>query len=286
MVKNTLAKTGKQTFSNYITSEGMRTKINQIVGGKDGQRFITSIISAVSSNPDLAECEQASIVSAAMVGESLKLSPSPQLGHFYMVPYKDKNRGPVAQFQLGYKGYIQLAVRSGYYARINVMAIKEGELVSYDPLSEEIKVNIIEDDAQRETSKTVGYYVMFKYHNGFIKSLYWSKEKMEIHAKTYSQGYKKDLANGTKYTFWSKDFDAMAFKTMLRQIISKWGIMSIELQTAIEKDMGVIDESGNVDYVDNQEVDVIEERIEKEVKKEISDEDQFKGTPFENVPED
>ena len=112
---------------------------------------------------------------------------------------------------------------------------------------------MIENEETREKTKTVGYYAMFEYTNGFKKTLYWSKSKMQEHAKKYSQGYKADLSKGTSYTFWSKDFDGMAFKTMLRQLISKWGIMSIEMQNAIEKDMGVISEDGSVDYVDNKQ---------------------------------
>ncbi len=275
-VKNTLQKATKQTFSQFITADGMKSKINEMIGGKDGQRFITSIISAVSNNPALAECEQSSIVSAAMVGESLKLSPSPQLGQYYMVPFNDKARGKVAQFQIGYKGYIQLAIRSGYYKRLNVLAIKEGELIEYDPLNEEIKVKLIENEIEREKTSTIGYYAMFEYQNGFRKILYWSREKMESHALQYSQGYKSDVKNKTTWTFWSKDFDSMAYKTMLRQIISKWGIMSIELQTAIEKDMAVIDESGNVEYVDNQEtIEPIIQEPEQIISEQSSNSDDF-----------
>ena len=131
-----------KTFSAFLTSDAIKHRINEMVGGRDGQRFITSIISAVSTNPALSECEHSTILSAAMLGESLKLSPSPQLGQYYMVPFKDKKRGcKVAQFQLGYKGYIQLAIRSGYYKKLNVLAIKQGELIRFDPLEEEIEVN-------------------------------------------------------------------------------------------------------------------------------------------------
>jgi recombination protein RecT len=145
------------------------------------------------------------------------------------------------------KGYIQLAIRSGQYKKLNVLAIKEGELVKYDPLNEEIVVNLIEDEEARENAPTIGYYAMFSYTNGFTKSLYWSKKRMEAHARKYSKGY----AAGKGYTFWEKDFDAMAYKTMLRQLISKWGIMSIDMQKAIEGDMSVITESGAPVYVDN-----------------------------------
>ena len=265
--KNEVAVANKLTFSAFITSAGMKNKINQIIGDeKTGNRFISSIISAVSTNPSLAECDNASIVSGALLGESLKLSPSPQLGNYYLVPFKDNERGKVATFQLGYKGYIQLAIRSGQYKKLNVLAIKEGELVKYDPLNEEIEVNLIEDETKREKAKTIGYYAMFEYVNGFRKALYWSKEKMEAHALQYSQGYRADKQKKTAYTFWSKDFDGMAYKTMLRQLISKWGIMSIDMQTAYESDMAVINEDGTKDYVDNKE-DIPEANYEeKEVK--------------------
>ena len=153
------------------------------------------------------------------------------------------------------KGYIQLAIRSGQYKKLNVLGIKEGELIRFDPLNEEIEVRLIEDEAAREAAETIGYYAMFEYTNGFKKAMYWSRAKMEAHALKYSQGYRKDKEKGWKYTFWSKDFDGMAYKTMLRQLISKWGIMSIDMQQAIDADMGVIHDDGTVDYVDNQPTD-------------------------------
>jgi recombination protein RecT len=253
-----------QTFSAFLTSDAIKNRINNMVGGKDGQRFISAVISAVSVNPGLTECEHSTILSAALLGESLKLSPSPQLGQYYLLPFNDKKRGTkVCQFQLGYKGYIQLAIRSGQYKKLNVLAIKEGELLGFDALNEEINVKLIENDTEREAAKTIGYYAMFEYTNGFRKAMYWSREKMMAHADKYSMAFSaqkyQDLLDGKipqsemwKYSsFWYKDFDGMAYKTMLRQLISKWGIMSIELQTAIDKDMGAIHEDGTVDYVDN-----------------------------------
>ena len=162
------------------------------------------------------------------------------------------------------KGYIQLAIRSGQYKKLNVMAIKEGELVRFDPLNEEIEVNLIEDEEVRENALTIGYYAFFEYTNGFRKALYWSKAKMESHALKYSQGYAADKKKGTAWTFWSKDFDGMAFKTMLRQLISKWGIMSIEMQSAIDADMAVINEDGTKDYVDNSYIEAEATVIENE----------------------
>lgn len=233
---------GKGQFMAYLTRDAVKNQINAVLGGAAGQRFISAITSAVQATPGLKACTNTSIVSGALLGESLKLSPSPQLGQFYLVPFGDK-----AQFVLGYKGMIQLAIRSGQYKKLNVLAIKAGELVSYDPLNEEITVNLIQDEEARENAPTVGYYAMFEYVNGFKKTLYWSKAKMEAHAERYSAGYKAKKG----YTFWEKDFDAMAYKTMLRQIISKWGVMTTEMTTAYLADGATIKEDLTPVYVDN-----------------------------------
>ena len=256
-VQNSLAKKQSQRLgiTAYLTNEAVKNQINNVIGGKDGTKFISAVVSAVNNNPALQDCTNQSILSAALLGESLKLSPSPQLGQYYMVPFNDRERGKVAQFQLGYKGYIQLAIRSGQYKKLNVLAIKEGELIRFDPLEEEIEVKLIDDEEARENAPTVGYYAMFEYTNGFKKAMYWSKKKMEAHALKYSKGYQAKKG----YTFWEKDFDGMAYKTMLRQLISKWGIMSIEMQSAIDADMAVINEDGTKDYVDvAPEADVID----------------------------
>lgn len=291
-VNNSLQKSQKRLgIGSYLTGDAVKQRINQVIGGKDGQRFISAVVSAVQTNPALQECTNQSILSAALLGESLKLSPSPQLGQYYMVPFNDKERGKVAQFQLGYKGYIQLAIRSGQYKKLNVLAIKDGELIKFDPLNEEIEVKLIEDEEAREAAETIGYYAMFEYTNGFRKAIYWSKKKMLAHADKYSQAFS---ANGgtvkTRYgektkvsysdyvagnfdpkdawmysSFWYKDFDGMAYKTMLRQLISKWGIMSIDMASAIDADMAVINEDGTKDYVDNDpDVIVMEQPSEPE----------------------
>lgn len=270
-VQNSLANRQTKTgMAAYLTQDAVKKQINSVVGGKNGTRFISSIVSAVQTAPALQECTNPSILSAALLGETLNLSPSPQLGQFYMVPFDNKKKGcKEAQFQLGYKGYIQLAERSGYYKKLNVLAIKEGELIQYDPLNEEIEVELIDDDVVREETSAMGYYAMFEYENGFRKTMYWSKKKMLAHAEKYSQAFKRNggakslelLEQGKipekelwKYSsFWFKDFDGMAMKTMLRQLISKWGIMSIDLQNAIDKDMAVIHEDGTTEYVDNQQ---------------------------------
>lgn len=289
-VTNSLANRNKKaSFSVYLTGDAVKNHINKVIGGKNGPRFISSIISAVNTNPSLQECSHQSILSAALLGETLKLSPSPQLGQYYMVPFNDKNKGKVAQFQLGYKGYIQLALRSGQYKKLNVLAIKEGELIRYDPLNEEIEVKLIENEEEREAAPTVGYYAMFEYLNGFRKTMYWSRNKMLSHADRYSQAFSKDGCEVmTRYgkrhkvsfeeyeagnypqndawmysSFWYKDFDGMAFKTMLRQLISKWGIMSIDMVEAMDRDMAVINEDGTADYVEG-DADIVDAEVIKE----------------------
>lgn len=255
-VTNSLTKSNNQRLglTAYLTNDAVKDQINKVVGGKDGQRFISAIISATNTNTMLQECTNQSILSGALLGESLKLSPSPQLGHYYLVPFNDKEKGKVAQFQLGYKGYIQLAIRSGQYKKLNVMAIKEGELEYFDPLNEDIKINLmVENWDEREAKPTIGYYAFFELVNGFRKAIYWSKAQMESHALKYSQGYKRDKEKGWNYTFWSKDFDGMAYKTLLKQLISKWGIMSIEMQNAFEGDMAVINEDGTKNYVETDD---------------------------------
>lgn len=279
----------KPTFTMMINSDGYKKLINKTLGDPNkAARFVAAITSAVVTTPALQECNAQSIISAGFLGEALNLSPSPQLGLYYLVPYnvktgeQDAQGNDIyikkAQFQLGYKGYIQLAIRSGFYKKMTVLAIKEGELVNFDPLNEEITVNLIEDEEQREATPTIGYYAMFEYLNGFKKAIYWSKAKMVSHADKYSQAFSKDATTGKypkvsyedfeagkvaekdmwKYSsFWYKDFDGMAFKTMLRQLISKWGIMSTEMQEAYSKDMGVIAEDGSASYVDNDDEEII-----------------------------
>lgn len=264
-ISNSLVKQEKKsTFSVFMSSDAVKNKINQMMSGANGEKFTTSLISLVANNPAIAACDNGTILASALLGESLKLSCSPQLGQFYIVPFKDnKHNRTVAQFQIGYKGYIQLAIRSGYYKKLNVLSIKEGELIKYDPLNETIEVKLIEDDELREQTDTIGYYAMFEYSNGFTKTMYWSKAKMEAHAQKYSQAYRTDLQKGWVYSFWSKDFDGMAYKTMLRQLISKWGIMSVEFQTAVTNDMAVISENGQPEYVDNS-IDAEYENIPEE----------------------
>lgn len=262
----------KVGFATFCANPAVRQNIAGVVGEKNTQSFIASIVSAVQANKSLAECTNSSIFSAALLGESLKLSPSPQLGQYFLVPYKNKNGVTEAQFQLGSKGYRQLAIRSGQYRKIVASAVKKGELKLFNPITEEYVFEPILDMELRESLPVVGYYAAFELINGFKKEIYWSKEKMLAHADRYSSAFSLN-AKGGKYpkvsyqdyldgkypakdewlysSFWYKDFDGMAEKTMLRQLISKWGVMSIDLQRAFTSDMGVLNESGEVKYVDN-----------------------------------
>ena len=281
-MSNTVATQAQRPrFSVMISTPGYQKMINNTLKDpKRAQRFIASITSAVAVNPTLQECDPSTILSGALLGESLGLSPSPQLGQYYLVPYWNKKKGcNDAQFQLGYRGLVQLALRSGYYKHLNVLPIKAGELASFNPLTEELDLQLNEDELAREASATIGYVATFEYLNGFRKTIYWSKEKMMAHADRYSQAFSVEAQNITRgnktykkvsfadyeagnypksdewlySSFWYKDFDAMACKTMLRQLISKWGVMSIDLQTAFEADY---EAEGDGEYVQAHEVEL------------------------------
>lgn len=259
----------KQKFSVAINSKMYQNLIaSTLRDPARARRFTAAITSAVAVNPALQECDAGTILAGALLGESLNLSPSPQLGQYYLVPFKQKakyDRGgnmvrpetTTATFVLGYKGYIQLAIRSGQYKDLEAMEIKQGEYLGRDPETGKAKFQFIEDDDERETLPTIGYMAYFEYNppkgstTGFRKTIYWSKEKMMTHADTYSkafsrQGY-EDLQAGRvpekdmrRYSsFWYKNFDDMARKTLIRHLISHWGIMSIDMQTALEHDDAV-----------------------------------------------
>lgn len=263
----------KVKFSTAIGTPTYQKLINQTLGDKKkAERYTAAIMSAVATNPQLQQCEAATILSGSLLGESLGLAHSPQLGQYYLVPFKVKAKNGIpehydASFIMGYKGYIQLAIRSGMYLHINAMEIKRGELSYYNPFDDEIELTPIRDFEEREKAETIGYYAMFEYLNGFKKVLYWSKEQMLRHADRYSPAFSAaayakiqrgeiDDKDMWKYSsFWYKDFDGMAKKTMLRQLISKWGVMSTEMQTAFESDNKAarITDSGNFEVIEIEE---------------------------------
>lgn len=277
MSNSTLA-ASKPKFSTVIKSNTYQNLIKQTLGNpKKAERYTAAIMSAVATNPQLQNCEAKTILSGSLLAESLNLAHSPQLGQYYLVPFKVKAKNGIpehydAQFILGYKGYIQLAIRSGNYKKINVMEIKDGELVSYDPFNEEIVLQPIQDVDEREQTETIGYYAMFEYINGFKKVIYWSKKQMLQHADKYSPAFSKSayekFQNGEipnnemwKYSsFWYKDFDGMAKKTLIRQLIGKWGVMSAEMTQAMELDNNSLNVEKNgfvtVEADENYDTDV------------------------------
>lgn len=276
----------KQKFSVALQTPTYQKLIYDTLKDKTRSRnFIANISSAVAINPELQECEPSTILSCGLLGESLNLVPSPQLGQYYLVPFKKRIRNAdgsfaeskQAQFILGYKGYLQLAIRSGYYKKINVTEIKQGELISFNPLEEEIAVKLIDDFEKRSQAETIGYYAMFEYTNGFRKAIYWSKAQMLAHADKYSNAFNaesaRELENGTikesekwKYSSnWYANFDEMAKKTMLRQLISKWGILSMEMQQAIDKDNNIINIDDDNNFVKQAYDDTNFSRIIEEV---------------------
>lgn len=247
----------KMPFSVAVNTPSMQKLIaNALHDPARCARFTASIVSAVSVNQALQNCDRNTVISGALLGESLNLSPSPQLGQYYLVPFNNKKKGiQDAQFVLGYKGYVQLALRSGQYKSINVEIVKQGEYKGRDPMTGDPRFQFLEDDDEWERLPVIGYMASFEYLNGFRKVLYWSKEKMMNHADRYSAAFSRkayeNLIAGNipqgemwKYSsFWYKDFDSMAKKTMLRQLIPKWGIMSTDIQVAYESDSRVIDET-------------------------------------------
>ena len=269
---NNLAKTNNQVgqtqqgFGQFMATVGNKLVESTLQDPTRKQQFVANLVTAVANNPTLRECDQLSVVSAALQAEALHFPINNSLGYVYLVPFNDKKRGcKVAQFQIGYKGYIQLAIRSGQYKSINVVEVKDGELGEYDPLNGQ-SFHWIKDYATRKAAKTIGYVGQFELVNGFKTQLYISYEEMLDHADTYSQAFSaetyKQLIAGTYKgdawklsSFWYKDFDSMSKKTVLRQLLSKWGIMSVEMQEAFIKDQTEMKENGDYEYIDNPKRD-------------------------------
>lgn len=275
-VNNTLTKRPAQRLgmTAYLNQDAVKAQITSIVGSKRGTSFVTSIVSAVQANPALQECTNPSILSAALLGESLNLSPSASLGQFWIIPFNNKKKGvKEAQFQLGANGYKQLAMRTGQYKDIDFIEIHEGEYKGRDKFTGKQVFEFIEDDDVREALPVVGYMAYFELLNGFRKSVYWTKTKMEKHADQYSQAFSLDayrkLQEGKipaneqwKYSsYWYSNFAGMAEKTLIKHLLSKWGILSTELITAMDADTAVIHEDGTREYVETEDPDVIDMEV-------------------------
>lgn len=268
-VNNSLANSNQKRrlgMTAYLNQDAVKAQINSILGGKRGTAFISSIVSAVQATPALQECTNPSILSAALLGESLNLSNSPSLGQFWIIPYNNKKKGvKEAQFQLGANGFKQLAMRTGQYKDIDFIAIHEGEYKGRDKFTGKQVFEFLEDDDERDSLPVIGYLAYFELLNGFRKSIYWTKNKMEAHADKYSMAFDLDtyrkIQEGKipqedmwKYSsYWYSNFEGMAEKTLIKHLLSKWGILSTELITAIDADTAVIHEDGTKDYVDTEE---------------------------------
>ncbi|GAA0100785.1 recombinase RecT [Paraclostridium bifermentans] len=245
-----------------------KKRINEIMG-KKAAPFMASIVN-VSNLPSLKDSDPNSIISSAIVAATLDLPIDQNLGFAYIVPYNTKE-GKKAQFQMGYRGYIQLAMRTGQYKTINAIEIYKGEIKRVNRLTGEIEFNDDEDLIDRDT--VVGYMAYFKLLNGFEKTLYMTKEEMERHAKKYSQSYSSQKKWVVDSSLWSTDFDGMAIKTVIKRLLSKYGILSVEMQNAISNDQAVMNNEGKPEYVDNE----VKEEITQNANKKTID------IPQENV---
>lgn len=240
-----------QVFAKTLNSNNMANYLAQTLGEKKAE-FVANVTTLVSNNQMLQHCEAHSVIFSALKATALDLPLDSNLGFAYVIPYNDKGSGKqLAQFQLGYKGFIQLAMRSGQFKTINVRDVREGEIVGEDFISGEMQFKSVED---RENKKVVGYVAFFRLVNGFEKMEYWSVEKIDAHAMKYSQTYANPKSRN--YSTWAKNFDAMARKTCIKLLLSKYAPMSVQMQSAIKADQAVITEQGER-YIDNEPQQVL-----------------------------
>lgn len=262
-----LAKQQKKTtlaqVKSMLDNPKTKARFEDILKQKAPQ-FMASITNVVNGSNQLKNCDATSIMSAAFVAASFDLPIDSNLGFSALVPYKvsykDENgewkKKELAQYQIMYKGFIQLAIRSGYYKKMNCTEVYEDELKSYNPILGECE--FVEDFSQTkqrengETDKVVGYYAWFELTTGFQKGLYMSKAEVTNHALKYSQAYRYDQDKNKATSNWSTNFNAMAKKTVIKLLLSKWGILSIQMQNAITEDQKTFDENGESDYGDNK----------------------------------
>ncbi len=261
----------KTAIKDFFSKEAVKEKFEEVLG-KKSTGFITSVVQVTAQNKMLAAADPNSVYMSAMIAATLDLPINPNLGFAWIIPYNESvnvngtwTKKAVAQFQMGYKGFIQLSLRTGQYKSLNAIAIDKGHFVSFNPLTEEL----ILDFDSAETGEIIGYCAYFELINGFKKTVYWSKTKVDAHAKKYSQAYKSERGK----TPWKEadQYDGMALKTVLKNMLSKWGIMSVDMQTAIGADQAVVKdvETQDFEYPDNIET-------EDQVAKEIPNEKVFK----------
>lgn len=228
------------TLKSMLGNENVKARFQEILG-KKAPGFISSILSVANSNTLLQKADPKTVMNSAVIAATLDLPINPNLGFAYIVPF-----GGQAQFQLGYKGFVQLAMRSGQYKTINCREVYEGEIVSENKFTGDYEFG------QATSDKVVGYMAYFKLLNGFEKYLYMSREELEKHGKKYSQTYKRGGG------LWSTDFESMARKTCLKQLLSKYGILSIEMQRAQTFDQAVVKNDLIEENVDEAEVEYVD----------------------------
>lgn len=251
-------------FNACIASEQTQSYLQQVLHERKSS-FVNNITALVSNSANLQECVPMSLVYAGLKATALDLPLDPNLGFAYVIPFKNNKKGVTeAQFQIGYKGFIQLAIRSGQFLLINVTDIREGELRGEDILTGEMSFSRVPD---RESKPVVGYAAFFKLTNGFSKTMYMTVGEVKAHAGRYSQTYSSKNEYIRKASKWATDFDAMAKKTVLKLLLSKYAPLSVEMQNAIQNDQAVIDDQGEAQYLDNPEeqqpaVEDIQEAVE------------------------
>ena len=231
-----------------LSQDSVRRRFSDVFGNKvKAAAFVSSIMSAVSQNPGLKECDPMSVVSAAAIAASLDLPINPSLGFAHIVPYKG-----FAQYQQGWRGFVQLGIRSAQYKSMNVSEVYKDELKRWNPIMGEVEFTPQETWKERYSSKgtLVGYVAFFKLLNGFEKYIYMTVGQIDAHARKYSPSYDNEKGQ------WKKNFDAMARKTVLKSLLSKFGLLSIEMRKAIEADQAVIRPDGTYDYVDSYHSDI------------------------------
>ena len=235
-------------LKNILAAQSVQEQFQSVLKENAGA-FVASIIDLYNTDKTLQLCDPKSVVMEALKAASLKLPINKQLGFAWIVPYKNKQGQYIPTFQLGYKGYVQLCMRTGAYRYINADVVYEGELVKHDKLTGEIEI----DPEKRTSDKKVGYFAFIETLNGFRKTLYMSVEEVTKHAQQYSKSY------GNKNSVWATDFDSMALKTCLRLLLSKYGIMSVEMQRAY------IEDSSDIVQLADEAIEGNEEVFETEV---------------------
>jgi len=261
-------------FNATITNPRTQDYLVSVLGEKKSS-FVNNLTALVSNSRQLQECDPVSVMYAGIKATALDLPLDQNLGFAYVIPFKNnRDNKTEAQFQIGYKGFIQLAMRSGQFKTINVRDVREGEVISEDFVSGEITFRKLETN--RESAKTIGYVAYFKLINGFEKMSYWTSEEIEMHGKRYSQTYasKKDYIRDSSK--WTTDFDAMAKKTVIKLLLSKYAPLSIEMQNAISSDQAVITEKGTV-YIDDSEMPETNKKIVEIFENALNENDSMQG---------